>query len=188
MEFYGGSLFPDYHVFQCAEFGRWLGITILSVATAYFVATLSWYFIERPVLDRAHGITRERLAKKDVMPILGKVIVVMLVGAFLTNPIFRANNAEEAVSVGEGSGKIHVEIKNIRNTNGQITVALCNSEKDFPEAKAPFKNVNMQITGNTADVVFDEVPYGIYAIIICHDENNNNQQDLRGGIPRRVRG
>jgi uncharacterized protein (DUF2141 family) len=108
----------------------------------------------------------------------------MVFGAFLANPIFQANNAEEAVNVGEGTGKIRIEIKNVRNTNGQITVALCNSAKDFPEAKTPFKNVNIPITGDTAEVVFDDVPYGVYAVIICHDENNNNQQDLKGGIPQ----
>jgi uncharacterized protein (DUF2141 family) len=181
MELFGGTLFPDYQVFRCAYFSRWLGITILSVTTAYAVATLSWYFIEKPVLDRVHGLTKGSPDKKVVMPILRKVIVVLLFGAFLTNPMFQGNNAEEAVSIGEGSGKIRIEIKNIRNTNGQIIVSLYNSAKGFPEAQ--FKNLTIPITGNSVEAVVEDLPYGAYAVLVCHDENNNGKQDMNGNMP-----
>jgi uncharacterized protein (DUF2141 family) len=184
MEIYGGTLFPDYHAFQCSQFTRWLGVTILSVGTAYLIAALSWYFIEKPVLDRIHGLTKEPPDKTVVLSILRKAAAVMLFGAFLTNSVFEPHNTTEAVSVGEGSGKIRIEIKNIRSTDGQVMVALCNSSSDFPVVKVPFKDAKAPISGSTVEVVFDDVPYGVYAAVICHDENKNNMPDMNGGLPK----
>jgi peptidoglycan/LPS O-acetylase OafA/YrhL len=42
----------------------WLWVNAAMVATAYITATLSYYFIEKPVLDRAHRFTAKTLPKK----------------------------------------------------------------------------------------------------------------------------
>lgn len=36
------------------NFGEWLLLTFLVIVTSYIIASLSWYFIEKPILDAAH--------------------------------------------------------------------------------------------------------------------------------------
>jgi uncharacterized protein (DUF2141 family)/peptidoglycan/LPS O-acetylase OafA/YrhL len=183
MDLYAIAIFPDYFVFHCDSFVRWVGATAMAVATAYLIATLSWYFIEKPILDAAHGKARTPVDRKNLKLLLKSTLAIIICGAFLTNPALTENSSQEAVTLGDGSGKLRVEITNIHSANGKVVVSLCNSPKDFPEAKSPFKSLTVPISGNSAEAVFTDVPYGTYAITLFHDENNNNQLDMNGSTP-----
>ena len=81
-----------------------------------------------------------------------------------------------------------VRIVHIRNTKGKIWVALFQSAQGFPEddSKA-FRIQESSIDPQTltAQVVFANVPQGVYAVSTFHDENLNGKVDKNLiGIPK----
>ncbi|WP_299334647.1 DUF2141 domain-containing protein [uncultured Psychroserpens sp.] len=78
---------------------------------------------------------------------------------------------------------IIVKIDNLDNNKGKVYVALYNSQDTFLDKgyKASFT----YIENNSCEVVFKNVPNGIYAISMFHDENGNNRLDSNFlGIPK----
>lgn len=80
-------------------------------------------------------------------------------------------------------GKLELTIKNIKEVKGTIRVALFNTEKDFLEQAIESKVV--KVSGSEAQVVFDKLKPGEYAISVIHDVNENQELD-KGfmGIPK----
>ena len=78
---------------------------------------------------------------------------------------------------------IIVTISNLDNNKGKVFVALYDSENTFLD-KA-YKSSITTIQNNSCEVVFKNVPKGIYAISLFHDENDNNKMDSNFlGIPK----
>lgn len=76
------------------------------------------------------------------------------------------------------SGKIEIEISEFRNTNGHVLVSLFDNGKDFPDqAEAAFKTLKVKVSKKKHTLTFENVPYGEYAIIFLHDENDNQEMD-----------
>ncbi len=78
------------------------------------------------------------------------------------------------------TGRIIVNIKNFPNDKGVVRSHLfcAKNPKDFPtESDNAFKKAIAQINNGTARIVFDNVPYGAYAISAHHDANNNGAMD-----------
>ena len=76
------------------------------------------------------------------------------------------------------SGNIEIRITGLRNTQGKISVNLFNKEDGFPED--PMKSFGwktVKIIPDTIVIVFEELPYGNYAVSIFHDENSNGKMD-----------
>lgn len=182
MEFYGVILFPDYFVFKGHFFGRWLGETAVAVGTAYLIASLSWYFLEQPILDWAHNKPRRALDKPAVKTMLKTTAIIILCGIFMTNPALYTAT-EEAASLPKGNGKLQVEITGLHNTNGQILLSIYNSPQGFPLEKAFLERKISPITGTSLVAIFDDIPYGVYAITVTHDENSNGTLDMNGNMP-----
>lgn len=73
---------------------------------------------------------------------------------------------------------LSVEIKNIKNTKGTVRIALFNNENGFPSNdKMAYKVLSAKIIGNTATFIIPNIPFGKYAIVVFHDENNNGKVD-----------
>jgi peptidoglycan/LPS O-acetylase OafA/YrhL len=56
-------LVPEYNFFafitpadavDMARIGRWFGLSVIVVSVAYILSTISWYALEKPILDRVH--------------------------------------------------------------------------------------------------------------------------------------
>ena len=78
--------------------------------------------------------------------------------------------------------EITVKINNLDNNKGSVYVALYNSETSF--LSKGFKSVKVKIVDRSCEVTFKNVPEGIYAISMFHDENGNNKMDSNFlGIP-----
>ncbi len=78
---------------------------------------------------------------------------------------------------------IKVEVKGLKNNNGQVLIGLYNSEKDF--LKKIFAGKVVVIYNKKAEVTFTNIPKGEYAISIFHDENSNGKLDSNFmGIPK----
>ena len=76
-----------------------------------------------------------------------------------------------------------VQITNIKNDEGQIAVALYNSEKDF--MKTRYQGKTTKSVKGEVEVVFENIPSGSYSLSIMHDANMNEKLDSNFfGIPK----
>ena len=82
-----------------------------------------------------------------------------------------------------GEGTITVTLIGLDSDDGQLMVALYDSSDTW--LKKDYRGKVTQISGGTAEVTFENVPYGIYAISSFHDENSNDKLDTGlFGIPK----
>ena len=87
-------------------------------------------------------------------------------------------NAQES-----NKNDVTVIISNLKSNNGKVFVALHNSESTFLEKG--IKSDIKKIENNSCTVTFKDLPNGIYAISMFHDENNNKKMDTNFmGIPK----
>ncbi len=70
-------------------------------------------------------------------------------------------------------GTIIVVIKNLKNTTGNLNVALYNSYKSFANKSKPFRGAMVAITDFTMRIQMDSVPPGVYTLAAFHDEDKN---------------
>ncbi|MGQ9643922.1 MAG: DUF2141 domain-containing protein, partial [Ignavibacterium sp.] len=80
--------------------------------------------------------------------------------------------------------RLIVKINGLKNDQGTVKVALCNSPKNYKDDRSPYKAAIIEIRDHQAIAVFDNLPAGSYAIKAFHDENNNDDFDTNFlGIP-----
>ncbi len=89
----------------------------------------------------------------------------------------------EAHSQMYGRLEIQCEIETI--DKGELYVALFNESGNFPEAGAHFQRKKIPLVAKqSTSIVFDQVPFGRYAIAVFQDVNNNGKFDKNlWGIP-----
>ena len=106
---------------------------------------------------------------KKIIPLMILVLVVCVTAAFA-----------------QKTATLTVKVTDFRNDKGQVSVALYNNADAFPkESEKAFKIVRSDIKGKQVDVVFDKVPYGVYAFVVLHDENKNRKMDYSTfGLPQ----
>ncbi|MGJ8593905.1 MAG: DUF2141 domain-containing protein [Aquaticitalea sp.] len=76
-----------------------------------------------------------------------------------------------------------VRILNFDSNKGKVLVGLYNSEGDF--LKNAYKSSISTIENKECTVTFKNVPAGIYAVSLVHDENDNGRMDTNFmGIPK----
>lgn len=80
---------------------------------------------------------------------------------------------------------IQVSIKQFKSDNGQVMARLFNRADAFPtKAEKALAARKAQISNRQAELSFDGLPPGEYAIAVYHDENGNNELDTNWiGIP-----
>lgn len=83
-------------------------------------------------------------------------------------------------------GRVETEITNFENSKGSCQVCLFNDAASFTgEGGAPYRCVQVPVTGKKVQAVFEGVPAGTYALFVLHDANNNRRMDKNFmGIPR----
>ena len=105
---------------------------------------------------------------------------VMFVVALLftaTAPLL-AENASQATVDPTQTGSITVHITGLRNLNGMVGASLYASKKGFPDTpERSYASLVKKITATEDTFVFENVPYGTYAIRVLHDENGNGKMD-----------
>ena len=78
---------------------------------------------------------------------------------------------------------ITVKVNNLDSNNGKVFIAIYDSENSFLGKQ--FKGTISNINENSCMVVFENIPQGIYAISLFHDENDNGKMDSNFlGIPK----
>ena len=77
-------------------------------------------------------------------------------------------------------GNLIVKFNGLNSSEGNVIIALCNSDENYKNHKSPFIGKSVSIDKNTAIIEFDDLPFGEYAIKAFHDEDANN--DLNTNI------
>ena len=84
------------------------------------------------------------------------------------------------------TGNIEIRLTGLRSTQGKVSVNLFNSKEGFPDD--PMKSFGwktVKIVPDTVVIVFEDLPYGNYAVSVLHDENSNGKMDKNFfGIPK----
>ena len=90
---------------------------------------------------------------------------------FLTGVLLQAQNT------------INVEMSGFESNNGKASIGLFNEEETFLR-EANWKRFS-EINNYKATATFTDIPDGIYAVSVYHDENDNERLDLiMGMIPK----
>jgi uncharacterized protein (DUF2141 family) len=91
-----------------------------------------------------------------------------------------------AQSTGSQENVIGVDVDGLRSDRGMVLCGLFSSAADFP--KKPEKalaRAKSTILNGHATCQFENIPPGIYAVSVFHDENSNGKLDTTFlGIPR----
>lgn len=83
------------------------------------------------------------------------------------------------------TGTIYVEISEINDPKGLMSIGLYSNEKGFPDKGKEYKGKDAEVTGKTVVYTFKDIPFGTYAIAIFHDTNSNGILDKNFlGIPK----
>lgn len=84
------------------------------------------------------------------------------------------------------SGTITIRIAGLRNTNGNLSVALFDAKKGFPgKFENAIRKAVVPAAGTEHFAVFGDVPFGRYAVAVRHDENGNGKLDANIlGMPK----
>lgn len=94
----------------------------------------------------------------------------------------------QADTQNQGTSTLTVHVLHARSAKGKIGVTLFKSAEGFPSdsAKATMREaVDVDPHNLDANVVFKDVPRGIYAVAVLHDENGNGKMDKNLlGIPK----
>ena len=84
---------------------------------------------------------------------------------------------------GELSATLKITMTGFRNTKGRVFIALFDKLDGFPNDRdKSYRKAKEDIDADSVVVVFEDVPYGSYAISVYHDENNNGKLDKRWGV------
>ncbi len=82
------------------------------------------------------------------------------------------------------TGTLKVLVKGFKNTDGQLMIALYNTEGTYMGEKT-FRSSYSEIDAGEELITFDNLPYGNYALAVIHDENNDGKLDKNDfGIPK----
>ena len=79
----------------------------------------------------------------------------------------------------EESYSLTIIVKDLRNSDGVVQFALYNQEGTIPDQKYKkyFKIGIANIENNAATMTFNNLPKGIYAVNVLHDENEDGKID-----------
>jgi len=110
------------------------------------------------------------IIKKDIIMKTLSLIITLILSTTLS---FAQTETKQEVTV---------TIENIANNRGSLSVAL-HSQETFMKSEG-VQIVSSKITGDKVIVTFKDVTPGNYAIMVLHDENNNQQMDFEpNGMP-----
>ncbi len=84
------------------------------------------------------------------------------------------------------TGNISVTISNLKSDKGKCLIYVYKSEEGFPDKpQLAFKKIVNEVKGGKSIYQITDLPNGIYAIAVVHDENDNGKMDTNFvGIPK----
>ena len=84
---------------------------------------------------------------------------------------------------------LSVEVIGVKNSQGNINIAIYNSSEDFLKFDKVYKTDSIEAQSGITKILIEDLPIGSYALAIFHDENGNDELDTNWlGIPREAVG
>lgn len=78
------------------------------------------------------------------------------------------------------SGVIKAAVAPLRvDDGGNLIVAVFRDEDSWLELESAFHKLILPVETDSVNVVFEEIPFGEYAISVIHDKNENGKFDMR---------
>ena len=99
--------------------------------------------------------------------LFGKVLVLVSLSVFV------------AAGQAQAPATVTVRISGFKGTEGLALVTLYDSEQTWLKVPKALQVVRAKITGAGMTVEFKDVKPGTYAVSVIHDENKNNELDMR---------
>ncbi len=122
---------------------------------------------------------------KVVLMMYEKRKILFMFFIFTVSSLF----AQDSSNVTVQEGRVVVIITNIPENVGTAMVALSNSKEDYEKEGIAFMGRSAEVAENRAEVEFENIPYGIYAIKVFHDEDEDGELDTNFlGIPSEAYG
>ena len=81
------------------------------------------------------------------------------------------------------TGNLTVVINGLENETGDVRMGLFNSEESFKGQGKKFRGAIIKPEKKKAIWEIIDLPYGIYAIKVFHDEDQDDEIDKKFGIP-----
>jgi len=75
------------------------------------------------------------------------------------------------------SSEITVKVIGLKNEKGTVELGLFNTDQYFLKEKGKYKKAQVKITKYGTFYTFKNIPKGVYAITVYHDENDNGKLD-----------
>ncbi len=111
-------------------------------------------------------------------------IILSIILFFAAPNIF----AEEPAPSNNPGGNLKLVLTGFDNNKGMAMVALCHSKENFDSGNCgnfPSMMVSTPIKNERVEHIFQDIPFGKYAIRSYHDENGNGELDANFmGIPK----
>ncbi len=84
---------------------------------------------------------------------------------------------------------IAVEVQGVKDSEGNISVAVYNSSEGFLKFDKAFKSTSTKAIKGLTQLLIEDLPAGNYALAVFHDENGNDELDTNWlGIPKEAVG
>jgi uncharacterized protein (DUF2141 family) len=84
---------------------------------------------------------------------------------------------------------ISIEIKGLKNTDGQIMISINRGPEGWPEENFIEQRLIPTFTAPNFTVVFEDMPYGNYAVGVLHDKDKNGEMTKNFiGMPKEAFG
>jgi len=75
------------------------------------------------------------------------------------------------------SGQLTVVVTGFTSDEGRAVIALIDSEETYDDEGEAYRSAMPAISQGQATAVFDDVAFGVYAIKVFHDANDNRRLD-----------
>jgi len=98
---------------------------------------------------------------------INKIVLMLMLGILFSS--FVQQNGKEVYS-------LNVNVSDLRNSDGVVQFTLYNKEGSIPDKKY-YKQLKNEIIDNVSTITFKNIPKGVYAINILHDENEDGEID-----------
>jgi uncharacterized protein (DUF2141 family) len=97
-----------------------------------------------------------------------------------------ADTASPAEAPSGDTGRIVVRVLDARNCDGDLGIALFNDKEGFPgKVEHAYRKGGLNEIGESNIYVFEDVPYGTYAVSVIHDETRTGElHNNFFGIPK----
>lgn len=100
-----------------------------------------------------------------------KIIITFGISIFLFIVLFVFVQAQNK------QGKLQIIVDQFNNDDGQAMVLVYRENDNLFKPESAFKSIHTKIINGKVNIQFENLSFGIYAVIAVHDENNNGKTD-----------